>query len=408
MIIILKNKTLMEAAILIILLFETVAMQGQIVKRIPVNAAIDTAFKNNLQYGVNTAQVNRSVLQTKTAYEIPKTGVFAENEDLQPTDKKGILKIGVSQNIEWPGLYKARKNYFNEQLKYYQVGSAVIDVTLKRDVRTVYYQLWYLQEKQKLFKRLDSIYSSMYSAAKLRVRVGEVAGLDSIAAEVKMKELQAMLQQLGEDMKIQQQGMMQLLNTAEMLLPVDLVLEKLALPQILNDSLHPVLALQQQNINIANANIGVQQNSNKPEFSGRVFSQRLYGVSNPYSGFSATVAFPLFGSSAYRSKVKVAKAEVSIEEKQLEYQSQLLNTQRQQTLNEILKNQSLLRFYETTGLRQADEIIKAASIAYRAGEIGFAELSQFLTQAIDIQKNYLDNLNEYNQSIIQYNYLINQ
>ena len=407
-----KNKVkiipVIPSIILIITLMASLSLNAQTIQRIPVSTAIDSAFKNNLQYGINKAEVNRSVLQVKTAYEIPKTGVFAENEDLQPGNKQGVFKIGISQNIEWPGLYKARKNFFNEQLKYYQVSSAVIDVGLKRDVRTAYYQLWYLQEKQKLFKRLDSIYSSMYSAAKLRVRVGEVAGLDSIAAEVKMKELQAMLQQLGKDMAIQQQGMMQLLNTGELLLPVDLSLEKISLPQILSDSLHPVLALQQQNIKIANANIGVQQNSNKPEFSGRVFSQRLYGVKDPYSGFSASVAFPLFGSSAYRNKVKVAKAEVSIEEKQLEYQSQLLNTQRQQTLNEILKNESLLRFYETTGLLQAEEIIKAASIAYKAGEIGFAELSQFLTQAIDIQKNYLDNLNEYNQSVIQYNYLINQ
>ena len=60
------------------------------------------------------------------------------------------------------------------------------------------------------------------------------------------------------------------------------------------------------------------------------------------------------------------------------------------------------------GLKQAEEIIKAASLAYRSGEISFAELSQFLTQAIEIQKNYLENLNGYNQSVIQYNYYINQ
>ena len=68
----------------------------------------------------------------------------------------------------------------------------------------------------------------------------------------------------------------------------------------------------------------------------------------------------------------------------------------------------MLAFYESAGMRQANEIIKAASLAYRAGEISFAELSQFLTQAIEIQKNYLENLNAYNQSVIQYNYYINQ
>lgn len=68
----------------------------------------------------------------------------------------------------------------------------------------------------------------------------------------------------------------------------------------------------------------------------------------------------------------------------------------------------MLSFYETSGLKQADEIIKAASLAYRSGEISFAELSQFLTQSIEIQKNYLENLNAYNQSAILYYYYNNQ
>ena len=72
------------------------------------------------------------------------------------------------------------------------------------------------------------------------------------------------------------------------------------------------------------------------------------------------------------------------------------------------KDEELLTYYETTGLAQADAIIKAANIAYRAGEVSFADLSQFLTQAIDIQRNYLEVLNQYNQSAIQLNYFLNR
>ncbi len=403
-----NTKPVISTAIVIAILITSLSVKAQVTNRIPVNVAIDSAFKNNLQYQVNKLQINRSALERKTAYEIPKTGVFAENEDIQPNDN-GVLKIGISQNIEWFGLYKARRNYFDEQMKYYEINTAAINAELRRNIRTAYYQLWYLQERQKLFQHLDSIYTSMYDAAKLRVRTGEAAGLDSIAAEARMKELQAMLKQTGNEMYIQQEALRQMLNAKEIIiLPLDLQLEKLAIPKLLVDTLHPLLGLQKQNINIANANVAVQRNTNKPEFSGRFFSQRLYGVKNPYSGFSVAAAIPLFGASAYKNKVRAAQAQVSVQQKQLEYQAQTFNTQRAQALSEIERAQILLRFYETTGLRQADEIIKAASIAYRAGEIGFAELNQFLTQAIDIRKNYLDNLNQYNQSVIQYNYLINQ
>lgn len=408
-----KNKVKMKptAAIIagIILLISSTSLQAQqtAVKRIGAGE-ITTLAKGNLLYEVNTQQINKGRLQINTASLLPKTGVFAENEDFRPSDSKGILKIGISQSIAWPGLYKAQKNLYNEQLKYFQANTPVIDVEIKRDIRSVYYQLWYLQDKQYLYQRLDSIYRSLNNASILKVRTGDSPGLDSISANVRMRELQALLQQISNDVQIQQQVIMQLLNTQELMLPLMLPLEKLPMPGMVNDSLHPVLALQSQNIKIAGAGIGVTKNENKPEFSGRFFTQRLWGAKDPFTGFSVTAAFPLFGASAYRNKVKVAQAEMALQQKQYDYNYQLLQTQRTQRQQEVERNRSMLSFYETTGLKQANEIIKAASLAYRAGEISFAELSQFLTQAIEIQKNYLENLNVYNQSVIQYNYYINQ
>ena len=376
-------------------------------KTLTVTEVISLA-NGNLQYDINNQQISKGRSQVNTATAFTRTGVFAENEDMRPGDNKGILKIGVSQSIAWPGLYKARKNLYSEQVKYYETNKLVIDALIKRDVRVIYYQLWYLQDKQQLFYRLDSIYTSLHDAAILKVKTGDSPGLDSIAANVKMKEQQSLLQQVNNDVQIQQQLLKQLLNSEEVILPVKFPLEKLQAPPMLKDSIHPLVALQSQNINIAQAGIGVIKNENKPEFSGRFFSQRLWGAMDPFSGFSVSAAFPLFGAGAYRSKVKVAQAEVIVQQKQMEYNSQALHSQRVQSFQEVEKNNALLEFYQTTGLKQADEIIKASSLAYRSGEISFAELSQFLTQAIDIQKNYLENLNKYNQSVIQFNYYINQ
>ncbi len=402
-----KPVTAIIAGIVLLASSNGLYAQQPTTRRISVSEVI-TLAKNNLLYDINTQQINKGKVQVNTATSLPKTGVFAENEDLRPGDTKGILKIGISQSIAWPGLYKAQKNLYTEQLKYYQANTAAIDADIKRDVRSIYYQLWYLQDKQQLFHRLDSIYKSLNDAAILKVKTGDSPGLDSIAANVRMKELQASLQQINNDVEIQQRVMMQLLNTGESLLPLMIPLEKLELPGIATDSLHPVLALQSQNMKIAGAGVAVAKNENKPEFSGRFFSQRLWGAKDPFSGFSVSAAFPLFGASAYRNKVKVAQAEMLVQQKQYDYNYQMLTTQRIQRQQEVERNRNMLTFYETSGLKQANEIIKASSLAYRSGEISFAELSQFLTQAIEIQKNYLENLNVYNQSVIQYNYYINQ
>lgn len=406
-----RKRKMKPVAVSVILLamtsLSTSSNAQQPIKRLSI-AEVTTMAGNNLQFGINKEQVNKGTAQIQTATIFPKTGVFAENEDLRPSDKTGILKIGVSQSINWPGLNKAQKNLYKEQLKYFELNAGAIDVQIRRDIRLVYYQLWYLQDKQRLFIRLDSIYKSLASAAILKVKTGDSPGLDSISANVRMKELQAQLQQTNEEIQIGQVALGQLLNSSDLILPQLIPLEKIIMPGASVDSMHPALALQSQNISIADAATGVARNENKPEFSGRFFTQRLWGASDPFTGFSVTASFPLFGTKAYKSKVKVAEAERSVQQKQFEYQNQVFNTQKSQMLQEVEKNRSMLSFYESASLRHAEEIIKASSLAYRAGEISFAELSQFLAQAIEIQKNYLENLNLYNQSVINYNYYINQ
>lgn len=376
-------------------------------QRITIEQALSAAA-GNLQYGINQQEIIKGQAVLNTSRAFPRTGVFVENEDLRPSDKKGILKMGISQSIAWPGLYNAQKKLYQEQLEYYQVNKTVLDAEIKRNIRKVYYQLWYLQDKQRLYTRLDSIYRSLSEASILKVKTGDSPGLDSISAKVRLSELQALLQQLASDVEVQQQSLMQLLNTDSSLLSVDLPLGKLPLPSTNADSIHPVLDLQRQNFDIAAAGINVVKNENRPEFSGRFFSQRLYGFSDPFSGFSVSVSFPLLGTAANRNKVKAARAEALLQQKQFEYNQQLFKTACIQAEREVKKNQTMLTFYEGSGLGQATEIIKASTLAYRAGEISFAELSQFLTQAIDIQRNYLENLNNFNHSVIQLYYYTNQ
>lgn len=376
-------------------------------QRITIDSAITTALANNLQYDVNAAEVRAASLNVKTAAEIPKTGLFAENEDLRPADPSGVLKVGLSQTISWPGLYTARRKYFTEQLRYAELTTASLNATIKREVRMAYYQLWYLQDRQRLLRKLDSIYDAMFVASDLRLKAGDVPKLDRVAAAVKLKEVQALIKQNIKEMNMEQQQLMMLLNQNTPPLPVARPLEKLG-SATAGVAEHPLLHLQEQQVRIAEANVAVAKNENKPDFSGRFFTQRLWGAQNPFTGFSVTAAFPLFGASANRNKVKAMEAEQQVEERSLAYQSQIMQMQKKSSLAAMEKNQALLDFYETSGLRQADEIISAATLGYRAGASSFADLSQFLSQAIGIRQNYLEALNAFNQSAIQYYYYSNQ
>ncbi|GHE44466.1 CusA/CzcA family heavy metal efflux RND transporter [Sphingobacterium griseoflavum] len=394
------------ATILLILSLGIPAAKAQ--QRMTIDGAIAIAMESNRQFKVNSAEVRSAELQVKTANDIPKTGVFFENEDYRPSDHVGILKIGLSQDLPWPGLYAARRRYLQEQFTLTQMNRDMLQATIKRDVRTAYYQLWYLQDRQRLYNKLDSIYTTLFHATDLRLRTGDVAALDKIAAQAKASEIRAQVEQNKEEMVMQQQQLMLLLNSNAWMLPIDVPLSKMEVRLLeLSDS-HPMITLQQQNIAIAQKNIELQKQGYMPDFNGRFFSQRMWGARDPFSGFSVTAAFPVFGLAANKNKVRTARAEMQVEEETLLLRQQELTTQQRNAQASIQKNIALLQFYEADGLRQAEEIIKAATLSYNTGEIGFAELSQFLGQAIGIRQNYLDVLNTYNQSVIAFNYYNNK
>ncbi len=404
------NKRTVTAVTILLLMLG--CSQTSFAQKIPTGGATDTAMRNNLQLKVNQLQYSRSQTLIGSAYQFPKTGFFVENEDLRSgknvENRNGVLKIGIAQSLEWPSVYKARRVLLEEQSKYRQLTINQSQLEVRRNIQQVYYTLWYLQERRNLFTRLDSIYTSMYEAAKLRVRTGEVAGLDSIAAEARMRELETQVQQFTNDIRIQQQSLQQLTGSNSILFSEPGPLQKLQIGDYGTaiDN-HPQLQLQRQNIAIADADIRLQRQSQKPDLQGRFYSQRLYGFSNPYSGFSVSAAIPIF-TKGYRLRIKAAEIERNVQQQQLDLEHLNLNTAYLQAVQMTERSRASLNFYETTGLKQANAIVQAATLAYRSGQIGFAELSQFLTQAIEIQRNYLDVLNEYNQAIIQVNYYINQ
>jgi len=404
-----KTSGIVNPALLILFIFgftfSAVAQTTPSSKRLALSEAYEIGVQGNLQLRSSTIKIDQQRELEKTSFAIAKTGVFVENEDLNPEDRKGILKIGVSQSIDWPGLYSARKGLFEEKTRAAEYSRQAQVLELKRNIAGAYYSLWYHQSKQRLWQKLDSIYGTLAIAAVLRVKAGENAGLDSIAAQAKAKETKVQLRLILKDIRSQQETMKRLLNTELTILPDSLPLQKVVLERAAFESNgHPLLKIQQQNVSIAGAEARLAGQSQMPSFEGRFFSQRLYGISPPFSGFSVSVGIPLFGRGQYKHNYKAAQLEQSYQQTILTDQQLMLSTSYRQELEKLEKNSDLLGYYTSTGLQQADAIISAANLAYRSGEIGFAELSQYLAQAIDIQRNYLDVLNEFNQSAIQLNY----
>lgn len=373
-------------------------------ERISVDEAVRRAFRSNLELRVSDQDIRRAGYMVRTAVDIPPIGVFMEKDDMRPSDPEGVLKIGLEQSLEWPGVYGARKNLAKQQHELSRLSKSTLEAELKRDVYEAYFRLWYLQEKRTLNQQMDSLYSRLRVVTERLVQSGDAPGIDRIASEARLQEIRVLVAQDSLELMSQQRHLMVLLRSDEPVLPLAQPMSRLPAPELGLET-HPIVLLQKQAVAVSEAMVLIQQRSAMPSFAVRAFSQRLLNEPDPLSGVSLTVSVPLFGLGAQQNRIRAATANTEVEQARLDVVNQQIELVRKQSTIELEKDRLMLQFYEVTGLRQAEELLNAATLSYNAGEIGYADLSWYLDQAIAIQQSHLSAMDRYNQSAIQLNYI---
>lgn len=401
-------KTPVIASLILILFFARSDAQT----RLPVDSLINMALRNNPGLQSASLQVEQQRKLGKTAFGLENTVVFYENEDLlksEPNDN-GLLKIGITQGIQFPTVYAAQSKVNHQQLAISQTNYTLTEREMRQQVRVAYFRLLYALDVEKLLRRQDSIFTDFENAAGLRYQTGETNYLEKISADAKHKEIQLALSQAMADVNIAQRLLMNLVKTDQPVLPLDASLAKL--PIMLPDmqaqiNTHPYLKSFEEQISLSKYQKQLASNMLLPDFSIRYFNQNWYNREPGYYGYSLGVGLPLFFWGK-QGDIQSAKLQEQIAQKNYENNLLLFNTQYQTALQEYQKNLSALSYYETSGNQQAEELLSNANEAFKSGNIDYIEYITLLTQSVSIKNNYLNTLNEYNQSVIQLQFFLQQ
>jgi cobalt-zinc-cadmium resistance protein CzcA len=134
--------------------------------------------------------------------------------------------------------------------------------------------------------------------------------------------------------------------------------------------------------------------------------QELYfGPGYRFHGGQVGISLPLLGQ-AQKARINAARIGEQIAQTELQQQQFALTQQVTQAVQQYEQYRTALAYYEQNGLTQAGLIQNNARRAFSSGDIGYVEFSLALQQALTIRSNYLDLLNEYNQSVLYINYLL--
>ena len=380
--------------------------------------AIELALENNGDIKVSKGNIHLLEETKKGSFNPGNTDISFQYG--QYNSFENDLAFEINQNIEFPTLYSRQKQLANEQILGAEKLLQIEESKLKRDVRKAWYQLAYLEERYNLLMFQDSLFQRFLFAAKIRYETEESSFLEKTAAETKVMEILNELQLLRSDIEISQDQLRILLNDKGVLVFMPEKLnERVPLYKIDSSFIqnNPTLDYLKQQIEIAEAKKAIQSAKLLPGFSLGYFNQSLIGTTDSngnltssedrFDGIQAGISIPLFFGSA-KSKVKTAAIEKEISQVRADYASNVLSAKYNQHIQELVKLKGSLYYYKEKAIPQSDLIFENAQESFENGAINYVEYFQSLNQGLQIQFNFLNTINRYNQVIINLEYLVGE
>ena len=381
-------------------------------EKISIEKAIETAMSNNIK--IKNAKLNSEYLQqmTKTGYDISNTGIIGEYG--QFNSNVNDIKIGVLQTIKFPTVYKRQKQLLVEEAKTGKWNEALQKKELSRQVTTLFYEMIYLKEKEKLLLKSDSIYVEFLRKSTLRFEKGESNILEKATAENQSGQIKMQLLELQSDYKMKQLHFKYVLNTDKDFIPVSVTfkmnfagnLEKNATDN------QPSIKLFEQEVNSNKAQISLEKSKKLPELIGGVYWQTFKtqtSFQDSYNGVYGQfgVALPLFNSNI-KNRQKALEINSQIAENNLINEKIKFQSQYNEFIQEAKKHEETIAYFESKALKNVDLVTKAANDKFINGDINYLEWVILINQNTEIQSNYIETVRKFNETILKLENLISK
>jgi len=366
--------------------------------------ALDLATKNYPTLQQASLQTEQQQALTKTATVLDP---FNINSNLgQINSKLFDYNIGVAQGFKLSN--KADRNLLNQNVAVAKSFEAVTKKELIKNVSNAYFNWLYNVQHYNLLLETDNIFADYEKYADKKFQVGETSKLEKINATLQRKELKMQLAEANSQVLFYLTELQRWTRSNE---SYQVPTKYDALPEInVSDSTlvknHPVLQFLQQQIISKELAIKSEKAKANPSFNLGVNTQSL-DKENPFYYGSVGVNIPLF-RNGIKAKTQVAKLETEIAKMELDKSQQELVTLYLQQFQLQKQYFDQINFYKTEGLAMAETIVNSAQRLYKSGDIGYIEYTQNLKDANKIKTDYLTAMNNYNQTIINIQYLLNK
>ncbi|WP_266367370.1 TolC family protein [Tellurirhabdus rosea] len=377
------------------------AVQAQRLLSLP--EAINMALENNPQVKVANLRVDKQRALLPSALSLTGPELIFE----APTTRH--FEPGLLMPFSLPTVYRNQRKVQEQQVQLSQTEKQVTTNTLRYNVRTIFNEILYLRESIANYRRQDSLLLDFARVTGVRQRVGQISRIEVLNAQSQQREIRYLLDQTRARVRSARIQLGLLVG-----MPNDTTLQaagtfgKLAYstPFLSSDSTftrNPLSGFYRQNQRLSEANLTLEQKRRLPNIivgylnQGTAESPWLYR-------FRFGMSLPVWGWVA-SSRIKAAQTDVAIARTQISLNQYELQGSYDKAFADYLQYQEALDYFETIGLLEANEIVKAAQDGYRLGSIGYYDYLLNIQQAFKIRLGYLEALRNFNQAVITLQYL---
>ena len=402
-----KNSSLL---ILILLLFGQTTMAQN---KISLNAAIDTALKNNAALRATNMNVDYFKALKKSNVTIDKTLIDVAYGKINGFQNDN--RFLISQNVEFPNVYKNQGAINKSNIAISELSKLTNEIELKSLVKNKYYQLLVLQSKRALLIQADSIYRAFVVKAKERYQAGGADVLEKITAESQLAQISNQLQSLSISYENNIIEFNYLLNSSQLFEPAAVKLDILLsqLPDVYAIQQTPMVQMLTEKIALAENQQKLEKTKLQPSFNVGYNSSTIigwqptgqgnesyFGSDHRFGAVNLGLSIPIFTTA---QKSKIAASKVQVEQNKLESIAlqQQLSSNFKNVLNGYIQNKKIVLEYQKNSLPNAALLIETAGRKINAGEITYLEWVMIINQAIQIKSEYLNYIQQLNENAIE-------
>ena len=399
--------------IMVLMMAAAASSAQQQSQRLTLKECVDLALAHNLSYKSATMSVNQSRLMEGTSFDAPQTQVSLVQT---ATDGGGPDNgVTISQEFDFPTVYMAKHKYLKSETELERRKAEATRNDMLGEVWSLYYSLLYGKEVCDIVADQDSLYAKFCNIAKARYDAGESSRLEWLNARRLWNENRLAQEEAGRAYSSLMLRFQTALNVDYLVEPAEnglSVIEDFMPEDAVNFGSTPEGMVADGRLQVAKRNQSLTKQGFMPTLSVGATTQLLIKGFNPYHidrsrfdkgdfiGFEVGVSVPLIYWSQ-RAKTRAANRAFAIEELKAAEDRNRQTAEYQALNDEYVAALHALDYYRTTGMPEAEEMVRLSLVSYELGEVGYEEHARNLENVLAVKRAYAETLERYNQTIIK-------